>query len=140
MEIQINSPITAKHPEIKKQFDEWWYFNNSIGIFSFILFLACLGTTENRYFCSLLSVCLITWLLYYGKKKYPKFITNLRKLGPEYKEFEKTINKEQLSLTKLPFTYFGFWLGTFSLFGLFIYPLTLQLNIIKTITLYLPSF
>ncbi len=137
MDIPDKSPINAKHPDVKEQFDQWWVFLNGMGSFSFLLFLASLGTGDDKYFSALFSSLLVAWGLWLGRNKFPRIIVRLR--GSEFdgaKALEKTIMKEQMPFFRVPFTHFPYWLGMFSLMALVIQPAISPQDFL----LYLPSF
>ena len=140
MEIDKNRyPLRSKHPVIHDQFANWWVFLNSAGIFSFLLFLACLGAGENKYFCALLSLSLMAWLMFIGRNKYPEFSTKLRTRNSKTlndKEFNKEIWKEQLPVFKVPLIHWPYWLGYLSLTSLAASPLYPVVNL----SLYIPTY
>jgi hypothetical protein len=122
MEIINNPPVVGKHPLIDRQFATWWRFLNSWGIAGFLLFLACLGTAEHKYACAMLSLSLLLWGYFVGRKKFPEYIVHLRNENSKRsKMLEKVIFKEHFY--KRLHHFVPLILGVSTMGSLSIYPL-----------------
>ncbi|PRC94419.1 hypothetical protein [Solimicrobium silvestre] len=110
MEIPKNPPKIGKHEQIDKEFGVWWWFLNTWGTASFLLFLACLGTGEYRHTCALISSILLTWSYFFGLSAFPPFINRLRSQSTEAaKTLEKKIFFEHF--VKRPFDFLPLLIG-----------------------------
>lgn len=78
MDIQGSPLVPKKVALLTWQFARWWILLNSLGIFSFGLFLGCLGAGEHRYWCAVVSCCIVVWLYSVGKGKFPAFFDKAR--------------------------------------------------------------
>jgi protein-S-isoprenylcysteine O-methyltransferase Ste14 len=120
---QLNAPKVGKAELLDQQFGAWWVVLNSIGVFSFGLFLACLGVNEHKHNCAVLSLFLVAWLYGVGRKKFPSFVTKLRSQeSEEATVLEKGIWSDHLSFFKSFVTHFPMWLGLSCLGALAIHP------------------
>lgn len=137
MDVPNQYPLSAKHPLIAEQFANWWLYLNTVGVFSFGLFLGSVGAGPDKYFCGLLSVTLVVWFLWAGKSRFPRFIKKLRdSKDPEDKRFEKELMREQFPIFKVPLVHWPYWLGLMSLLALAVQPLVGQMDL----SLYVPEF
>lgn len=123
MNIFGRSPVRGPSEHLNKAFEEWWYVLNSIGITAFMIFLGCLSGDENKYFYALLGTALVGWALYVAKEFFPSVVKKFRKSKvPDDVEITRRIMRDYLGVATMPFAYFPYFLGTFSLLGLVIYP------------------
>lgn len=121
MNIINNPPKIGKHDTIDAQFAKWWLFLNSWGIAAFLLFLSCLGTSEHKHSCAILSCLLLGWGYAVGRKEFPAFVTHLRNEdSSRAKVLEGTIWREHLY--KRPHHFFPLFLGVATLGSLAVLP------------------
>jgi hypothetical protein len=124
MDIQGSPLVPKKVDLLTRQFARWWLLLNSLGLFSFGLFLGCLGTGEHRYWCAVISCLMVVWLYVVGKEKFPAFLDMARKSNdPDMKKLASEISKDYLPFIKSLFTHFPFCAGSFCLWFLAAYPI-----------------
>jgi hypothetical protein len=117
MEIPNSPPDVKKHHEMDAQFARWWMFLNGLGLFAFVLFLACSGLGDARFGSALISFFLILWIRLRGAKSFPPFIEHLRKNKSEAgKTLQKTLFREHMD--KKFFHYLPAFIGIACLGGL----------------------
>ena len=135
MEIYGRFPIKGDYSALDKEFEKWWRIINSIGIGGFLLFLACLGTGEHKYYCAILSLSLYFWALIIAQTHFPKIVKDLKKSKHKTsRKFANSIVQEYVPVIIKPHLFLPFWLGTTTLIILAVYP-----HLIRTPSLYVPT-
>ena len=112
--------------DIKKQFESWSNFlNTDIGILSFTLAVACLGT-DVPWFNAILSLFVVGWVRVKRDEYFPPQIKDLRKYAKNNKKAAillKGLESEFFSLRALVVDYPIFWLGFLFLSSVAISPI-----------------
>ena len=123
MEIHGEFPVKGKYKELEPEFEKWWKILNSLGIAGFLLFLSCLGASEHKYYCAVISLIIYLWALIMATSKFPKLVNSLRKSNnPESKIVAELIVKEYVPIITKPHLFLPFWVGLMSLTILAFYP------------------
>lgn len=122
MDFNPHPLIKKKTPLLDKQFAEWWFAVNGVGLVSFNLFLGSLGAGDYRYLCSLLSAVFVIWLAICVENRFPSFVKKLRKSKNKAdKKFAKEIVNDYLPWHVIFLYNLGFVIGVFSLFIFLLY-------------------
>ncbi|MGL5631306.1 MAG: hypothetical protein ACRDD3_03005 [Azovibrio sp.] len=123
---QLNPPVLGKASLLDKEFGAWWVVLNSLGVFSFGMFLACLGLNEHKHNCAVLCLLFVLWFYWAVHKKFPLFVSRLRaKKTSGAAALEKEIWAGYFPFLKSFVTHFPMWLGLSSLLSLALYLLFL---------------
>jgi hypothetical protein len=104
-----NSPLKGKSEILDQEFQKWWLFLTSLGIFSFVIAVGIHGSKYEQG-KAIASLVLVVWLWIVGRNKYnPKYIKNIEKRDPS---LAKEIKKEYLHVKYIATAYFPFMLGS----------------------------
>lgn len=96
--------------KLKKDFEKWKNFlNKKIGVFAFLLGLACLGTNYPQWY-ALVCLCLMGWYMQDALKNFPKSIKSLRENEETLiRIFDKSFFNLKSIIKECPIYFFG-WL------------------------------
>ena len=119
-------PFNGPSEQLNIEFRNWWFFLNSIGVFSLTAAIGIHGS-EHSAFKALVIFFLISWMYWIGRYKFPSTFLKLRRSKEKVdRDLVKQIDKEYLGGILFFFRYFAFIVGTAYLGMLWLVPIACE--------------